>query len=73
MGYEIQGDQGTGIWVQLVASQIETSFTKTGLSAGKTYNFKVAAINSIGTSSLTSVFAITANPICTVTHDSAFT
>lgn len=37
-----------------------TSYTKTGLTAGTTYNFKVQARNVIGVGSFTSAFTIVA-------------
>ncbi len=39
------------------------TYTKTGLSAGTTYKFKVSARNSIGTGSLSSEFTIVAATI----------
>ena len=53
-------DQGTGTYIQAAAGITTTSFTKTGLSAGTTYNFKVQARNIVGVGSLTSAFSIVA-------------
>ena len=58
--YIIIWDQGTGTYIQAAAGITTTSFTKTGLSAGTTYNFKVQARNVVGVGSLTSAFSIVA-------------
>ena len=44
----------------LTTGVILTTYTKTGLSAGTTYKFKVSARNSIGTGSSSSEFTIVA-------------
>ena len=58
--YTIMWDQGTGTYIQVAAGVTTTSYTKTGLTAGTTYNFKVQARNVIGVGSLTSAFSIVA-------------
>lgn len=58
--YTIEWDQGTGTFVQAASSVITTSYIKTGLTEGTTYNFKVQSRNVIGVSSLTSAFTIVA-------------
>ena len=49
-----------------------TSLLVTGCTAGTTFKFQVAAINSVGTSILSAQFTIVASD-CTITHDLAFT
>jgi hypothetical protein len=39
--YIIMWDQGTGTFVQAATGITTTSYTKTGLTSGTTYNFKV--------------------------------
>ena len=58
--YEIQWDQGTGIWAGAVynAAYTSTSLVVSGLIGSTTYNFKILAINIVGKSALTSAFAI---------------
>ena len=56
--YTIMWDQGTGTYVQAASGITTTSYTKTGLTSGTTYNFKVQARNVIGVGSLTSAFSI---------------
>ena len=58
--YTIMWDQGTGTYIQAAVGVTTTSYTKTGLTAGTTYNFKVKARNVIGFGSLTSAFTIVA-------------
>jgi hypothetical protein len=53
-------DQGTGTYVQAASGVTTTSYTKTSLTAGATYNFKVQARNTIGIGLLTSAFSIVA-------------
>ena len=43
--YTIQWDQGTNSYVSLATGVTSTNYTKTGLSAGTTYKFKVSARN----------------------------
>ena len=61
--YTIDWDQGTGTYVQLQTGVTTTSFTKTALSAGTTYKFKVSARNSIGTGATSTEFTIVAATI----------
>lgn len=49
--------------MQAASGVTSTSYTKTGLSAGTTYKFKVSARNSIGTGTTTSEFSIVAATI----------
>jgi titin len=58
--YTIELDQGTGTYVLTATGVTATSYTKTGLSSGTSYNFKVRARNIIGVGSLTSAFTIVA-------------
>jgi len=41
---------GTGVFTNLKSNHSTTSYTATGLTAGKTYTFKVEARNSYGSS-----------------------
>ena len=41
LDYTIQWDQGTGTYVQVQSGITVLTFTKTGVSAGVTYKFKV--------------------------------
>ena len=51
----------------------QTSFTKSSLNAGATYKFKVAAINSVGTSSFSSEITITTTAATVPNPPSALT
>ena len=51
---------------------VGTFLIVTGCTAGTTFKFQVAAMNSVGTSSLSAQFTIVAS-VCTITHDLAFT
>ena len=46
--YAIQSNQATGTFITIATSVTTTSYTATGLTAGKTYTFKVEARNSYG-------------------------
>ncbi|MEX0911778.1 MAG: fibronectin type III domain-containing protein, partial [Nitrosopumilaceae archaeon] len=50
--YKIEEKNGTGTYSVLVANteNINTSYSRSGLTTGVTYTYKVSAINSIGTS-----------------------
>jgi titin len=76
-GYRIEWDNGTGFWSVHTASKTDSSLTVTGLVAGTSYLFKVAAINSIGTSAFSNNFRITAafvpDPPAALTIDYALT
>jgi len=52
-GYKIEEKVGTGSFTVIVANtgNTNTSYSRTGLTAGLTYTYKVSAINSAGTSS----------------------
>ena len=52
-GYKIEEKVGTGSFTVIVANtgNTNTSYSRTGLTAGMTYTYKVSAINSAGTSS----------------------
>jgi len=51
-GYKIEEKNGTGTYSVLVANtgNTNTSYSRSGLTTGVTYTYKVSAINSIGTS-----------------------
>jgi len=49
--YQIFYEQATDVWQPLAVNYLQTYYTTaTGLNAGKTYNFKVYARNSVGLS-----------------------
>jgi hypothetical protein len=76
-GYQISWDQGIGSWVVYNSAYTSTSLIVSGLNAGKTYSFKLASINSAGTSALSSVLEIlldiAPNPPTAITIDTALT
>ncbi len=76
-GYRIEWDNGTGVWSVHTAAQTDSSLTVTDLVAGTSYLFRVAAINSIGTSAFSNNFRITAafvpDPPAALTIDYALT
>ena len=52
-GYKIEMETGgTGGYNVLVATQVAATYTKTGLTNGVSYKFKISAINSVGTSTV---------------------
>ena len=53
-------DNNDDIYSEVAAGIILTSYTKTGLSAGKTYRFRVRARNGVDLSVYSSVFSIVA-------------
>ena len=67
-GYNIyRGTSAAGEAVVPVASSVGlTSFTDTGLANGTTYFYKVAAVNSVGTSPLSNEASATPQPTATV-------
>jgi hypothetical protein len=58
--YSIEWDNATGSFTTLVTGLTALTYTKFGVSSGQTYQFKVAARNSIGLSDFTSAFSIIA-------------
>jgi Fibronectin type III domain len=60
LDYTIQWDNATGTFSQLTTGVTDLTFTKTGVSAGQTYQFKIAARNQVGLSVYTSSFSIIA-------------
>ena len=74
-GYEIQWNNGIGTQMEVYDEAYTggTSLILTGLTSDTTYYFQIAAINSIGRSSLTSMISITTTSICTVTYNQTFT
>ena len=56
--YEIQWDQGTGTWTQLVITQ-NTYYNLTGLSDGLSYNFKIRSYNKYGAGAYSQIKLIT--------------
>ena len=50
---------------------VGTFLIVTGCTAGTTFKFQVAAMNSVGTSSLSAQITIVAS-VCTITHDLSF-
>ena len=60
LDYTIQWDQGTGTWITLASAVSTLTYTKTGVSAGVTYKFKVQARNAVGLGAQSSEFSIIA-------------
>lgn len=60
LDYSIQWDNATGSFSSLTTGVTALTFTKTGVTAGVTYQFKVAARNQVGLSVYTSSFSIVA-------------
>ena len=58
--YRINFDQGTDVFSIDVAGITATSYTKTGLTAGMTYKFKVEARNAFGYSDLSAAVTVLA-------------
>ena len=59
--YEIEmDDNNDGVYTQVASGVTSTSYTKTDLSAGNSYHFRVRARNSIDFSDYSSVFTIIA-------------
>jgi 2-keto-4-pentenoate hydratase len=56
--YTISYDQATGVFVTLASNITSTSYTATGLTAGKTYSFRVQARNAVGLSAPSAVATI---------------
>ena len=56
-------DNNDDIYSEVASGVTLTSYTKTGLSTGTTYRFRVRARNSIGLSVYSSVFSIVAGTI----------
>src|SRR3990172_7922309 len=65
-GYKIEEKVGTGSFTVIVANtgNTNTSYSRTGLTAGMTYTYKVSAINSVGTSAPSN--EVSAKPIKTI-------
>lgn len=58
--YSVYWDSGTNSWSLLASGVTSLSYTKTGVTAGQTYQFKVTARNAVGSSPQTSAFSIVA-------------
>ena len=56
-------DNNDGVYSEVASGITTTSYTKTGLSAGTTYKFRVRARNGVGLSVYSSVFSIVAGTI----------
>ena len=56
-------DDNDGVYQEIATGVTSTSYTKTGLSAGAEYRFRVRARNNIGFSSYSSLFLIVAATI----------
>lgn len=57
--YEVQWDQGTATFVTLVTASA-TTYTKTGLTGGTTYQFMVRAINVYGNGAFSQILTVIA-------------
>src|SRR5438445_989087 len=67
-GYQIDRSVNSdSIWSTIVSNTTSTSttYSNTGLSLNTTYNYRVSAINSIGTSNSSNTASATTNPIAT--------
>lgn len=66
IGYKIEVISGNGTYSVLVANTgtLTTSYSDTGLTEGKTYTYRVSAINSVGTSDPSN--EASATPVATV-------
>ena len=60
LDYSIKWDNATGSFSLLSSGVTSLTFTKTGVTAGSTYQFIVAARNQVGLSLYTSSFSIIA-------------
>ena len=60
LDYTIQWDQGTSTYVQAASDITALTYTKTGVSAGTTYKFKVQARNAAGLGTESTEFSIIA-------------
>ena len=61
LDYSIEmDDNNDGIYSEIATGVTSTSYTKTGLSAGTSYKFRVRARNSVDFSDYSSVFTIVA-------------
>ena len=58
--YKVHWDQGSNSFEELATGVTATSYTKTGLTAGTTYVFKVKARNALGDSAFSSTVSILA-------------
>jgi hypothetical protein len=58
--YSVYWDSGSNSWSLLASGVTSLSYTKTGVTAGQTYQFTVAARNAVGSSPQTSAFSIVA-------------
>lgn len=57
--YFLEWDQGTNTWVSLTTINALT-FTKTGLTGGTTYQFRITAINAYGSGTTSSILSVIA-------------
>ena len=63
--YTVSYDQSTGVFVTLASGLTSLNYTATGLAAGKTYSFRVAARSSVGLGEYSSKITI----LCAVRPD----
>jgi titin len=56
-GYKIEYKVGSGSYAVLVANNLGTTYSHTGLTAGTQYSYRISAINSIGTGPASEVSA----------------
>lgn len=60
LDYQIDWDNGSGTWTTAVTGITGLTYTKTGVTAGTTYQFKIAARNAVGLSTLSSALSVLA-------------
>jgi hypothetical protein len=58
VSYRVSYDQGTGTWAVLSSTVYLTTYTATGLTFGKTYSFRVEALNSYGYSTFSTSLSL---------------